>query len=271
MAAAVAAVLFAPGCAGVHRTSVGESGPQSERATAIASGTDAAAFPPDVPASSRAEEGDSPQGVFHRVEAGQTLWRIARVYAVPLDELREVNGLDNDGQLEVGQELFVPGATAVLEVPPYPSPLPLVPVPVPKLFSPQARDLGFEWPVAGGQVISYFGARRRTHRHAGIDIAGDRGQNILAARAGVVTFSGRTRTGYGKLVILDHGNGIESLYAHDQDVLVRIGDKVEKGQPIARLGRSGNATTPHCHFEIRKDRIAVDPLLYVSRLAENRP
>jgi murein DD-endopeptidase MepM/ murein hydrolase activator NlpD len=134
-----------------------------------------------------------------------------------------------------------------------------------------ARDIGFEWPVAGGHVVSYFGAHRRTHRHAGVDIAGDRGQEIIAARAGVVTFSGRTRTGYGNLVILDHGYGIESLYAHDQAVLVRIGDKVEKGQPIARVGRTGNATTPHCHFEIRKDRVPVDPLLYVSRLAEARP
>jgi murein DD-endopeptidase MepM/ murein hydrolase activator NlpD len=167
--------------------------------------------------------------------------------------------------------LFVPGATAVMEVPPYPTPLPLVPVPAPRSFDPSTRDVGFEWPVAGGRVISYFGARRRTHRHTGVDIGGDRGQEVLASRGGVVTFSGRTRTGYGKLVILDHGNGIESFYAHDQDLLVRIGDKVEKGQPIARLGRTGNATTPHCHFEIRKDRVPVDPLLYFSRLAEARP
>ncbi len=255
-------LLIATGCAGVHRPP-DATAPSSERAIAVSAGTDGTA--------TKHDESDSPQGVFHRVEPGQTLWRIARVYAVPLEELREVNGLDEAGQLEVGQELFIPGAMSVLEVPPYPSPLPLVPVPAPKFLAPSARDLGFDWPVAGGQVISYFGARRRTHRHAGIDIAGDRGQDILAARSGVVTFSGRTRTGYGKLVIIDHGSGIESLYAHDQDVLVRIGDKVEKGQPIAKLGRSGNATTPHCHFEIRKDRVPVDPLLYVSRLAENRP
>jgi lipoprotein NlpD len=264
-------ILMTPGCAGVHRTQVETSAPAAEQATAVAPGADAAAATRGATGNARAENGDSPQGVFHRVEPGQTLWRIARVYAVPLEELREVNGLDDAGRLEIGQDLFVPGATSVMAVPPYPSPLPLVPVPLPRTLAPPARDLGFEWPVAGGQVISYFGARRRTHRHAGIDIGGDRGQEILAARGGVVTFSGRTKTGYGKLVILDHGSGIESLYAHDQDVLVRIGDKVDKGQPIARLGRSGNATTPHCHFEIRKDRIPVDPLLYVSRLAENRP
>jgi murein DD-endopeptidase MepM/ murein hydrolase activator NlpD len=259
------------GCAGVHRRSVQAPAPPSERAVAVAPEADAAVAGPGVPEGARVEDGDSPQGVFHRVEAGQTLWRIARVYAVPQEELLRVNGLDDPGLLEVGQELFIPGATAVLEVPPYPSPLPLVPFPAPRALVPSARDVGFEWPVAGGHVLSYFGARRRTHRHTGVDIAGERGQEIFAARAGTVTFSGRTRTGYGKLVILDHGNGIESLYAHDQDLLVRIGDNVEKGQPIARLGRSGNATTPHCHFEIRKDRVPVDPLLYVSRLAEARP
>ncbi len=270
-AAVVLTVLSATGCAGIRRSSVDEGAARAELATAVPPETDAAASPVEARGASRAEDGDTPQGVFHRVAAGQTLWRIARVYAVPLDELREVNGLENEGQLEVGQELFIPGATTVMEVPPYPSPLPLVPVPAPKIVAPPSRDLGFEWPVAGGQVVSYFGARRRTHRHAGIDIAGERGQDILSARAGIVTFSGRTRTGYGKLVIVDHGNGIESPYAPDQDVRVRIGDKVEKAQPIARLGRSGNATTPHCHFEIRKDHVAVDPLLYVSRLAENRP
>jgi murein DD-endopeptidase MepM/ murein hydrolase activator NlpD len=261
-------ILGALGCTGVHRPP-GEAAPTFEHAVAVPPGAGTAGTA--SPEGARAEEGDSPQGVFHRVEAGQTLWRIARAYALPQEELRRVNGLDDSARLEVGQELFIPGATAVLEVPPYPSPLPLVPIPAPRAFAPSTRDAGFEWPVAGGRVVSYFGARRRTHRHAGVDIAGDRGQVILAARAGTVTFSGRTRTGYGNLVILDHGNGIETLYAHDQDLLVRIGDTVEKGQPVAHLGRSGNATTPHCHFEIRKDRVPVDPLLYISRVAEARP
>ncbi len=230
--------------------------------------TDAAGAPTGTASGADAADTDAPKGVFHRVEGGQTLWRIARAYGLTPADLQRANGIDEPSRLEVGQKLFVPGAKAVLDVPPYPLPIPLVPVPAPRQLAPSARDSGFEWPVAGGQVISYFGARRRTHRHTGVDIDGERGQEIFAARAGVVTVSGRTRTGYGKLVILDHGNGIESLYAHDQDVLVRVGDKVEKGQPIAHLGRTGNATTPHCHFEIRKDRVPVDPLLYVTRLAE---
>jgi murein DD-endopeptidase MepM/ murein hydrolase activator NlpD len=254
------------GCAGVHR--IPADAAASEQAVAVSPETDAAGAPSGT-ASHVGDSGtEAPKGIFHRVEGGQTLWRIARVYGLTPAELQRANGIDEPSRLEVGRELFIPGATAVLDVPPYPSPLPLVSVPAPRQLAPSARDSGFEWPVAGGRVISYFGARRRTHRHTGVDIDGDRGQEIFAARAGVVTVSGRTRTGYGKMVILDHGNGIESLYAHDQDVLVRVGDKVEKGQAIARLGRTGNATTPHCHFEIRKDRVPVDPLLYVTRLAE---
>lgn len=269
--AAAIALTASFGCAGAYRPPATSRAPAWQAAVPVEPDADAALAPPVAADVDRAGDADAPQGVFHRVEAGQTLWRIARVYGLSEEELKQVNGIDDPTEIRVGQVLFVPGATAVMEVPPYPSPLPLVPVPAPKALARSVHDLGFEWPVAGGRVISYFGARRRTHRHNGIDIGGDRGQEILASRAGVVTFSGKTRTGYGKLVILDHGSGIESLYAHDQDILVRVGDRVEKGQPIARVGRTGNATTPHCHFEIRKDRVAVDPLLYVSRLAEARP
>jgi murein DD-endopeptidase MepM/ murein hydrolase activator NlpD len=93
----------------------------------------------------------------------------------------------------------------------------------------------------------------------------------VAARAGRVVYSGDKLSGYGKLVILDHGDGLQTLYAHGLELLVRVGDAVEKGQPIARVGRTGNATTEHCHFEIRKDRLPVDPLPYLSTVARALP
>jgi len=265
------AIAASAGCAGTYRAPSTTPARDAQPAVAVEPGADVALAALGAPNGARSDEGDSTQGVFHRVEAGQTLWRIARVYGLSEEELRQVNDIDDPTEIRVGQALFIPGATAVMEVPPYPSPLPLVPVPAPRYLSRSARDSVFDWPVAGGRVISYFGARRRTHRHNGVDIGGDRGQEIHASRAGVVTFSAKTRSGYGKLVILDHGNGLESVYAHNQDILVRVGDKVEKGQVIARVGRTGNATTLHCHFEIRKDRVAVDPLLYLSRVAEARP
>ena len=70
--------------------------------------------------------------------------------------------------------------------------------------------------------------------------------------------------GYGNTVILDHGEGFQSLYAHNSRLLVRAGDEVSRGEPIAVVGKSGNATGEHCHFEIRKDRVPVDPLPYLS-------
>jgi murein DD-endopeptidase MepM/ murein hydrolase activator NlpD len=69
--------------------------------------------------------------------------------------------------------------------------------------------------------------------------------------------------GYGKTVILDHGDGLRSLYAHNAKLLVRVGQSVERGQPVALLGRTGNATADHCHFEIRRGDRRLDPLLFL--------
>ena len=115
-----------------------------------------------------------------------------------------------------------------------------------------------------------FGEPRRHHTHAGVDIRGSRGQDILAARDGVVAFCGATKTGYGTMVVLDHGDGVQSLYAHARETLVKQGDTVHQGQPIALLGRTGNATTDHCHFEIRVENRAIDPMPYFVGATEAR-
>jgi murein DD-endopeptidase MepM/ murein hydrolase activator NlpD len=128
----------------------------------------------------------------------------------------------------------------------------------------------FLWPVAGGTFLRPFGEPRRHHTHAGVDIRGERGQDILAAKDGVVAFCGRTKTGYGTMVVLDHGDGVQTVYAHAQKVLVNPGDAVRRGQPIALLGRTGNATTEHCHFEIRLANRAVDPMTYLLGTTEAR-
>ena len=265
------AVLALPGCAGLR---VPPSGPAETVPTPAAPEE---TYPPrpeaDRPdAQPPQDDAEVPRGIFHHVQPGQTLWRIARVYGVAIDEIVRVNGIDDPEEIEVGQQVFVPGVDRVLEVPPYPAPLPEVPVPAPlERAIGGDRPLDFEWPVAGGEILSRYGARRRTHRHSGIDIRGSRGEDVVAAQDGVVTFSGATRTGYGRLVIVDHGGGVESLYAHHQELLVRAGDRVTRGEPIARVGRSGNATTPHCHFEIRRGGVPVDPLPYFLQVAEVRP
>lgn len=270
-ALALLGVVELTGCAGRVQRPVGAEG----------AGAGARHEPPEraprdaVPRSEEAppqEEPESPAGVFHRVMAGQTLWRIAKVYGVDLDEILRVNGIDDPERIDVGQRVFVPGAGRMLDVPPYPAPLPDVAVPAPPEPEIEERGAGdFQWPVGGGEILSRFGARRRTHRHAGLDIRGRPGQEVVAAQGGVVTFSGSTRTGYGKLVIIDHGGGFESLYAHNSENLVAAGDEVAQGQTIARVGRTGNATTAHTHFEIRRGGVPIDPLPYFLSVAEVRP
>jgi murein DD-endopeptidase MepM/ murein hydrolase activator NlpD len=106
-----------------------------------------------------------------------------------------------------------------------------------------------QWPV-DGRVSSEFGARRGTRRHGGIDLRASVGTPIRAAGAGRVIGSQSLR-GYGNVVIVDHGSSLETRYAHNRKNLVRRGQRVARGEVIAEVGQTGNATAPHLHFEVR--------------------
>jgi len=112
-----------------------------------------------------------------------------------------------------------------------------------------------------GMVTSVFG-RRWGKLHAGIDIADKKGTPILAADGGVVTFAG-WKGNYGLLITISHGNEKSTLYGHCDEILVSQGDVVEKGQMIAKMGDTGNATGVHLHFEVRVNDVPQDPLKYV--------
>lgn len=124
------------------------------------------------------------------------------------------------------------------------------------------------WPADGGWVSSLFGARadpftgRRSY-HEGVDIAARHGSVITAMGDGVVAYSG-PKTGYGSLVEITHGQGFSSRYAHTSENLVKVGDRVTKGQPIAKVGSSGRSTGPHLHFEVLREGRAVDPQNYLN-------
>jgi len=121
----------------------------------------------------------------------------------------------------------------------------------------------FSWPVQSGIVRSPFGMRHG-RQHAGIDISAPSGSPIYAARDGVVAYSGHKFRGYGNVVMVDHGDGFTSVYAHNTANIVHEGDPVVRGQLIARVGATGNATGAHCHFEIRNENVSVDPRGYLS-------
>jgi len=208
-------------------------------------------------------------GVMHRVRAGETLWRISHAYGVPLQALLRENDLENPAELTEGTLLFIPGATRAVEVP-LPGEAPQArgearprrgPTSIPRAsghaLDPAARGSPLGWP-APGVLISGFGERERD-RHEGIDLACPEGTPVRAAEDGVVLFSGEQR-GYGKLVLLAHEGDLVTVYAHNSENLVAKGDRVSRGEEIARVGRTGNATGPHVHFEVRVGTRPHDPL-----------
>lgn len=120
---------------------------------------------------------------------------------------------------------------------------------------------------AVGAYTSGHGVRahpntRRIRMHNGVDIANSPGTPILATANGIVKFAGQ-KMGYGLTVIIDHGYGLESWYAHTRRVLVRTKDRIRRGTKIALMGTSGHSTGSHLHYEIRIDGIPTDPLPYI--------
>lgn len=124
-------------------------------------------------------------------------------------------------------------------------------------------------PVTKGWLSSYYGVRKdpftgRPSMHKGIDFAGKEGEDVIATGAGVVTWSG-DRYGYGKLVEIDHGNGLRTRYGHNAELTVTVGDVVTKGQSIALVGNTGRSTGAHVHYEVLKSGQQVDPLPFIYR------
>lgn len=131
----------------------------------------------------------------------------------------------------------------------------------------QAAVFPSGWPTDGGWMSSGFGLRAdpftgRKAYHEGVDIASRMGSPIKAMGGGVVSFAG-PKDGYGNMVEINHGNGVSTRYAHSSELLVKVGDRVQKGQEIALVGSSGRSTGPHVHFEVLRDGHAVDPQSYL--------
>jgi murein DD-endopeptidase MepM/ murein hydrolase activator NlpD len=120
------------------------------------------------------------------------------------------------------------------------------------------------WPVArhSAVVTSEFGATRGRSRHQGIDLAAPAGTPVTATADGVVSFAGRSGD-FGRLVVVDHGGGWQTRYAHLKRIKVKEGKKVDRGDVIGTVGKSGNATGNHLHYEVRRHGHPVNPRPYL--------
>ena len=182
-------------------------------------------------------------GVYHKVKKNETLWRIAKVYDVPLEDVIRSNSIPDVAQIEENQLIFVPGAHTVREV----------------VVELEERENDFAWPVQG-DVISYFHSRSRDQLNKGIDIRVPHSSTVKAARSGRVVFADDL-TGYGKMVVMKHSGGFHTVYAQNSELLVTLGDYVPKNAPIAKVGQARNLA--YLHFQIRKDAIENNPLHYL--------
>lgn len=189
-------------------------------------------------------------GVYHQVGGGDTIESIAAAYQVeavaiinyPLNQLDPDNPVIAPGQWLVapgGVKPFVPRAVVA-----YTGPIP---------EGATSGSGAFSWPASGTIYQGYWGG------HPALDIADELGAPVLAADSGYVIVAGWDGTGYGYKVVVDHGNGFQTLYAHLQAYYVEVGDSVVKGQQIAEMGNSGNSTGPHVHFEIRDGTVQRNP------------
>lgn len=201
-------------------------------------------------------------GAYHVVTEGETIEGIASAYGV-MPEIIEGyagNNVSDPHQLAVGTALIVPGAT-----------LPDLPKAVvtydsssyvgetytaaPSDAQPGSGQL--IWPLSG--IIS----QRASSYHMAIDIAGDIGTPVVAADSGTVTLVSWLTYSYGYHIIIDHGNGLETLYAHLSEIDVQVGQVVNQGDVIGLRGNTGRSTGPHLHFEVRENGVKRDPMSYL--------
>jgi len=179
--------------------------------------------------------------IIYDVKKGESLWSISRDYNVKLESIIAANSITDASKISAGQQLRIPNVTGS-----------------------RSNISNFIWPVRG-RVTSPYGMRvlnGRKEFHSGIDIGGPIGTNIIAAESGRVSYAGYMR-GYGNVIILSHEGGYSTVYAHNSVNLVKKGQYIKKGSVIAKVGRSGNATGPHLHFEVRLSGKPVNPLLYL--------
>lgn len=245
-----------------------------------------------------------PKPRSHLIKKGDSLYKISRQFGVNVYELARLNRLKKPFRIFAGQKLVLPpldssdpiddtsrsiiGDNSFLKNE--------SPKSGPSVKSPQKNELifnkytfkpkkskanskkpksikipriktsgRFNWPLRG-RLSSIYGPKGKGLHNDGINILAPRGTSVRAASNGVVAYAGNELRGFGNLLLIKHSEGWVTAYAHNEKLLVRRGDKVNKGEIIAKVGASGNVVLPQLHFEVRKGKRAINPLKHLKRL-----
>jgi murein DD-endopeptidase MepM/ murein hydrolase activator NlpD len=203
-------------------------------------------------------------GIAYKIKDGENLWDISVLYKIDFYDLLDINSLISPDKLKLGQQIILPSVEALkTESPSKPKSTASASTSTAKTTSKTTSSAPLSrgsWP-ASGSVTSKFG-QRWGKAHKGIDIGVPTGTNVKAFKSGKVTYSG-WQGSYGYLVIISHGDGLQTYYAHNSKLLVKEGQSVDSGSVIAKSGNTGNSTGPHIHFEVRKNGNPVNPYQYL--------
>ncbi len=191
-------------------------------------------------------------GIYYTIAAGDTVAKLAKTYQTTAEKIVSfpLNGLQEPYVLTAGQKLVLPDGRKKVVVTNY---YPMTKVGSAPAGAPKGSGR-FAWPTQGLLTQQFWSG------HSGIDVANRTGVSILAADAGYVVMAGRDTYGYGNQVVIDHGNGYVTRYAHLNTILVKAGQAVKKNQKIGTMGSTGRSTGPHLHFEVIYNGVCRNPL-----------
>ncbi len=203
-------------------------------------------------------------GVWHTIKQGETIESISQTYSISKTTIQRMNDIFDSNDLSPGMKIYIPKPRHIQIIPPKIAkkvpPKIAKKSPSRKIQKKTVVKAKFSWP-SQGTISSGFGIRHG-RMHEGLDITKDRGKEIRAAAAGTVDFAGN-KNGYGKTIIINHGKGFQTLYAHNSRIYVRKGMRVKEGSKISQMGSSGKSSGIHLHFEIRFQGKPQNPLRYL--------
>ncbi|MEM8770909.1 MAG: peptidoglycan DD-metalloendopeptidase family protein [Pseudomonadota bacterium] len=234
-------------------------------------------IPGDGPATTAAQTRPAPvQNIQYTVRKGDTLYSIARKSGASVASIATANGIRAPYTISPGQRITVPGGKLYESARVAKAPSPAKKATAKSAYAPKTQPAAnltkqvsftptsasssmFDWPVRG-KIISEFGVGELGRRNDGINIAAPSGTPVRAAADGEVVYRGAELDGFGNLLLVKHADGFVTAYAHNDAMIAKKGDRVRKGQVIAKVGQTGAVSTPQLHFEIRQKLKSVDPV-----------